>query len=149
GLSSKKQDIPGAMRRFSEILPLALLSTFLCSTHVLAWGEQGILVVHAQDLQGRPVSGLQIGVEGDGGSVFTNDDGKARIPLAKNTRENTWVTLQILKSPRGRDLQMVSPWDRRVTVPSFENESQNFVEVFVVQSGDRDALQMQHGKLIR
>jgi len=36
---------------------------------------------------------------------------------------------------------MVSPWDYRTVVPSFENESENFVEVVVVQRGDRAALE--------
>src|ERR1700720_3565487 len=77
----------------------------------------------------------------DGGSSVTGDDGKARIPLAKQTKENSWVSLQILKSPPGRDLVMVSPWDYRSGVPSFENESENFVEVVLVQRGDRAALE--------
>lgn len=36
---------------------------------------------------------------------------------------------------------MVSPWDYRTLVPSFENESENFVEVVLVQRGDRAALE--------
>ena len=36
---------------------------------------------------------------------------------------------------------MVSPWDYRAQVPSFENESDNFVEVVVVQRGERAALE--------
>ena len=36
---------------------------------------------------------------------------------------------------------MVSPWDYRAVIPSFENESENFVEVVVVQRGDRAALE--------
>jgi tetratricopeptide (TPR) repeat protein len=36
---------------------------------------------------------------------------------------------------------MVSPWDYRAVVPPFENESENYVEVVVVQRGDRAALE--------
>jgi hypothetical protein len=36
---------------------------------------------------------------------------------------------------------MVSPWNSKILVPSFENESKNFVEVVVVQRGDRLALE--------
>src|SRR5260370_12634804 len=36
---------------------------------------------------------------------------------------------------------MVSPWDYRAVIPSFENESENFLEVVVVQRGDRAALE--------
>jgi tetratricopeptide (TPR) repeat protein len=61
--------------------------------------------------------------------------------LAKDTKEKSWVSLQILKSPPGRDFVMLSPWDYTTLVPSFENESQNFVKVVVVQRGDRMALE--------
>src|SRR5260370_1314145 len=36
---------------------------------------------------------------------------------------------------------MVSPWDSRTQVPSFENESENFVRVVVVEFRDRAALE--------
>jgi len=107
----------------------------------MTWAEAGVLVVHVNDVQRRPIRGLQIGVEGDGGSSLTGDDGKARIPLAKQTKEESWVSLQILKSPPNKDFVLVSPWDYRTLVPSFANESQNFVEVVVVQRGDRAALE--------
>src|SRR5450631_3641957 len=103
--------------------------------------ESGVLFVHVKDVQRRPISGIRIGVEGDGGSSITGDDGKARIPLARQTKEKSWVSLQILKSPAGKDFVMVSPWDFRILVPSFENESENFIPVVVVQRGDRAALE--------
>src|SRR5207253_2274993 len=34
-----------------------------------------------------------------------------------------------------------SPWDYKTLVPSFENESENFVDIVVVQRGDRVALE--------
>jgi tetratricopeptide (TPR) repeat protein len=105
------------------------------------WAESGVLVVHVEDVQRRPISGMQIGTEGDGGSAVTGDDGKARIRLAKETKEKSWVSLQILKSAPHKDFVMVSPWDYRAVVPSFENESENFVKVVVVQRGDREALE--------
>lgn len=36
---------------------------------------------------------------------------------------------------------VVSPWDYRSQIPSFKNESDNVVEVVVVQRGDRAALE--------
>jgi tetratricopeptide (TPR) repeat protein len=125
------------MRRHCRIY-LALL---LCTANAPAWAETGTLVVHVKDVQERPVAGIQIGVTGDGGSDTTGDDGKARIPLAKQTKENDWVRLQILKSPPGKDLVMVSPWEYGTLVPSFANESKNVVEILVVQRADRVALQ--------
>jgi tetratricopeptide (TPR) repeat protein len=117
------------------------LAALLCLASSSLWAESGVLVVHVKDVQRHPISGVQIGVEGDGGSSITGDDGKARIRLAKQTREKGWVSLQILSSPPHRDFVMVSPWDYRTVVPSFENESENFVEVVVVQRGDRAALE--------
>ena len=94
-----------------------------------------------RDVQRRPISGVQIGLEGDGGSSVTADDGKARITLAKQTKAGTWAFLQILKSPPGKDLVLVSPWDYKVLIPSFENETENFQDIVVVQRGDRSALE--------
>jgi tetratricopeptide (TPR) repeat protein len=118
-----------------------LIGSWLCLVNGVIRAEEGILVVHIKDAQRHPVGGLLIGVEGDGGSAITSDDGKARIALAKQTKEKSWVSLQILKSPPGKDFVMVSPWDYRAPVPSFENESENFIEVVVVQRGDRAALE--------
>jgi tetratricopeptide (TPR) repeat protein len=55
--------------------------------------------------------------------------------------ENSWVSLQILQSPPRANLMMVSPWDYKERVPSFENEAVNFVDVVVVQHGERAALE--------
>ena len=123
--------------------PLTLLALLLICAVLPPAGhaEAGVLVVSIIDASAHPVANIQIGVEGDGGTAITGDDGRARIPLARDTRANTWVKLQILTSPPGKDYTMVSPWDRQVLVPSFENESQNFVEVVVVQRGDRAALE--------
>lgn len=109
-------------------------------TSLASLAESGILVVHVKDVQEHPIAGLQIGVKGDGGSATTGDDGKARIQLAKQTKENDWVSLQILHSPPGKDFMMVSPWDYGMFVPSFDNESKNVVEIVAVQRGDRLAL---------
>src|SRR5260370_33239766 len=118
---------------------LIAFSPFLVTS--VARAEDGMLVVHVKDVQKRPIAGLQIGIEGDGGSSITGDDGKARIRLANQTKVKSWVFLQILSSPPGKDFVMASPWDYRAIVPSFENESENFVEVVVVARGDRAALE--------
>ncbi len=117
-----------------------LLGALLCAASGALWAESGVLVVHVEDVQGHPISGVQIGTKGDGGTAFTGDDGKARIRLAKQTKAGSWVSLQILKSPPGKDFVMNSPWDSRVLVPSFENESENFIPITVMRRGDRTAL---------
>lgn len=125
------------LRQFGRVL---LMSSWWFLSSGILWAEAGILVVHVEDVQQHPISGVEIGVKGDGGTAVTGDDGKARISLAGQTRGKGWVLLEIVRSPAGRDFEMVSPWDHRAAVPSFENESENFVEVVVVQRGDRAAL---------
>jgi tetratricopeptide (TPR) repeat protein len=129
------------MQRSLRDALLVLLFVGTCLFGAIASAETGFLVVHVEDVQGHPVAGLEIGVKGDGGSAKTDSKGKARIALAPQTKEKTSVSLQIVKSPSGQDLVMVSPWDYRAQVPSFENESDNFVEVVIVQRGDRAALE--------
>src|SRR5882672_1847227 len=113
----------------------------VCCASFFVYAEAGILVLNVEDAHKRPVSGVQIGVEGDGGTAVTDDHGKARIRLAAQNKENDFVFLRILKSHPGRHLVMLSPWDARIQVPSFENKSENFVRVVLVESGDRAALE--------
>jgi tetratricopeptide (TPR) repeat protein len=127
-------------RPLHNALMLMILAS-LCLAGPIIWAETGILVLHVKDVHWHPVAGLEIGVEGDGGTDKTDAKGKARIKLAAQSKEKSLVSLQIVKSPAGQDLVMVSPWDYRTLVPSFENETDNFVEVVVVQSGDRSALE--------
>lgn len=98
-------------------------------------------MLQVSDTQGRPIRKLHIGIKGDAGSAVTDDAGKARIKLAKDTKPNSLVFLQILTSPPGTDLAILSPYDRYYPVPPFENESANFVPVVVVRRKDRAALE--------
>src|ERR1019366_8744336 len=118
----------------------ALLALLFLGTCLPASAETGFLVVHVEDVQGHPVRGVQIGVKGDGGSDTSDLHGTVRIRLAPQTQVKDWITLQVLHSPPGKDLVLLSPWDSRAVVPSFENKSDNFVDVVVVESGDRAAL---------
>src|SRR5271166_4210420 len=119
---------------------LLIILASQCLACPIAWAETGILVVHVEDVQGHPVVGLEIGLKGDGGSAITDRKGQARVPLAPQTKENSSVSLQIVKPPAGQDLVVVSPWDYQARVPPFENESGNFVGIVVVQRGDLEAL---------
>jgi tetratricopeptide (TPR) repeat protein len=127
------------MARCAGVLFSALLLVTVAAPLLRA--ESGILVVHIEDVKGHPIGGLQIGVRGDGGTATTADDGKARVRLAPSTKDKSWVSLQIVRCPPHKDFVMVSPWDYRTLVPSFQNESDNFVEVVVVLRGDRSALE--------
>jgi tetratricopeptide (TPR) repeat protein len=119
---------------------LAFLFWGICLPGSIALAETGYLVVHVEDVHGHPVRGVQVGVKGDGGSGTSDPHGTVRIRLAPQTQVKDWVTLQVLHSPPGKDLVLLSPWDARAVVPSFENKSDNFVNVVVVESGDRAAL---------
>jgi len=69
------------------------------------------------------------------------------LQLSKDTNENDWVSLHILHSPRGKDLEIVSPYDKHALVPSFKNKAENFVRVVVIQRGDLAVLQ--NGTVLR
>lgn len=118
----------------------ALLALLFLGTCLSASAETGFLVVHVEDVNGHPVRGVLIGVKGDGGSDTSDPNGKVRIRLAPQTKAADWVTLDILHSPPGQDLVLLSPSDSRAVVPSFENKSDNFVDVVVVGYGDLEAL---------
>ena len=119
---------------------LLSIFTWLCLLTASASAETGILVLHVDDVHDHPVAGVNIAVKGDGGNGISDKDGKIRIQLAPQTQPKDWVTLQVVDSPPGKDLVLVSPWDSRVLVPSFENKSDHFVEVVVIQHGDFEAL---------
>src|ERR1035438_6851403 len=105
------------------------------------FGETGYITVEVQDAQRHPVRSVEIGVEGNGGSRLSGDDGKAQLPLAKGAVPSDWITLQILHPPAGKDFVIVSPWDYRVQVPSYAEKPENFIRVVVVERGDRAALE--------
>ena len=114
---------------------LAILSLLLCA--LTAKAEQGFLVLYVTDSQDVPLSGVRISVKGDGSTAETRA-GKARIRLAPQTQAKSWVTLAVL-SPS--NLIPLSPWDGRVQVPSFENESQNYVSIVLAKREDRRLLE--------
>jgi hypothetical protein len=40
-----------------------LIVALLCAASGVLWAESGVLIVHVKDVQQRPISGVQIGVE--------------------------------------------------------------------------------------
>ena len=103
----------------------------------VAQAETGILWVKVLNLKNTPVPKISVGAEGSGSSAITDDRGLARIKLAPQTKPGTWVTLEV----SGGAYAFVSPWNRKVLVPPFENESENFVTVYLTARGDREALE--------
>jgi len=127
------------MKRISNSIRFGQFSLALAGICGLASAEQGILVVHVSDPQDRPIQNVQLATDGDGSvGGLTDVGGRTRIRLAAQTRAKTWVTLQIIQP---QNLVFVSPWDKRVQVPPFENESENFVPVVLIERGNRLALE--------
>lgn len=125
-------------------VPIAfLLVGFALSSYCYA--ESGYVLVHVQDTQHHPVRGVEIGIEGSGGSKLTGDDGKARLPIGNAVKQGDWLSFDILHSPRGADYVLLSPWDNRSQVPSFEDKPENFIRLVVVRRGDRMALESNIG----
>ena len=129
------------MKRFADSAILsAVLVVFSWVAPFFLWADADTLTVSVSDPQGRPVSGLEIGLKAGGGTGTTIDDGKTTIPLAQGTAEHSFVLLQVVSSPPGKDWALLSPYDSRVEVPSFDSNPNNFVGVTVVERRDRSAL---------
>jgi tetratricopeptide (TPR) repeat protein len=118
---------------------LASLAVGVCSLMPCA-AEPGRIVVYVQDTKDRPIRGVELAVEGVGGAKTTGDDGKAILTVGADTKPRDPVSFKILHSPPGRDLVFVSPWDGRTFVPSFENKAGNFIQIVLVERGDKAAL---------
>lgn len=122
-----------------RLVILALSLMFVPCFRSLGWGDAGILQVLVHDAHKRPIKGVEIGIEG-GGSGITGNDGMVLLRLPKDTVENDWASLQIIRSPIGKAFVMVSPYDSRTLVPSFKNKADNIVHVVVMESGDYSVL---------
>jgi tetratricopeptide (TPR) repeat protein len=118
------------IRSFSLVCLTALAA-------IAAQAEPGILWVKVVNLKNLHIRGIGVGTEGPGSSTLTDDRGLARIKLAPQTRSGSWVTLEVL----GDKYAFVSPWNRKVQIPPFENDSENFVTIYLTARGDREALE--------
>lgn len=123
---------------------LPYLATF-CLLFLMCCGalsaEQGKLSVYVTDTEERPIPKIQISLAGPGGGPQRTDPtGRAQLLLAPQTKPNSWIILQIVKSPPSHDFVIVSPWDSRALIPSFANDSVNTVSIVVVERGAKEAL---------
>ena len=67
------------------------LLIFLLVTATVA--EESVLVLSITDLGQHPFADIQIGTAGGSGSPqFSDQNGKARLKLAPNTKPDSWVT---------------------------------------------------------
>ncbi len=125
------------MRNFASLV-CAISAVFLLgASHPV---EEGILVLHVADVSGMSISGVCLSTRGDGSSACTDQNGKARLELAPETQPGDWVALQIAAGTKG-DWVMINPWDYRVIVLPFENESNNFAQIILGVHGSKAMLQ--------
>lgn len=124
-----------AFRYFPRLVLCVLMLADVC------WGERGVLFVHVVDINNQPVPAVELAIQNMPGSGATDDLGRARIKLASGTMTKAWIALEIVHSPAGQSLVIVSPWDAHAQVPSFYNESKGFLTVVVAGRGDRALLE--------
>lgn len=125
------------MNHLTRLSHAALLILTCCH---LVRAEEDVLVVHVSDPGGRNIFRVVLSTTGDSStSPPTDIAGKTRIRLAPQTRAGSEITLQIIKAPQ--DLVFISPWNQRVTVRSFDNESQNVAQVVLCERGSRMLLE--------
>src|ERR1043165_1482265 len=122
------------MRHLTRFVFILISALSLCA---ITYAEDGILVIQVIYPNGKAIPGVMITATGDGSQAMTDDAGKARLKLAPGTHEGSDVTLSLVRLPEGKDLRFVSPWDGKVKVPSFANNSNNAVVVRVIEAGDR------------
>jgi uncharacterized protein YkwD len=136
--------VDGFALRWRAVSLLFIFSLVTCT--MLA--EDGVLVLVVTDTRQHSFANLQMGTEGDAGSPqFTDQNGKARLRLAPNTKPGAMVTLQLGKTPNGLDLDFISPFNRRVRVPPFDNGPDNYDEVTLALHGDKETLETGSGML--
>jgi tetratricopeptide (TPR) repeat protein len=102
--------------------------------------EESILLLYVMDIHRTALRGAVLSPKGDG-SVSNPSDvvGRARIRLPPGTRPGQWITLQLVRGPSmpPPPWLLVSPFDGRVVVPSFENGPDNYVTVALCKRGEK------------
>jgi len=116
----------------------------LLSTMCKAQGRS--LVIQVTDVQHHPIQGVQVGLKETGTPATTNASGKASILLSTAPQPTPWLSVQIVKSPPGKDLVVISPWDRRILVPAFTRDPATPVIIMVADRGDH--LLLENGQII-
>ena len=108
----------------------------------MGFAEDGKLSIQAKDADNQAVEGVLFGIEGfSSANQPTDSGGVTNLVLPRATRANDWVHLQVLKGTQGNeDWILISPWDGRVAVPSFDNKADNFVLIVVAKKFDRRLL---------
>ena len=117
----------------NPIYPCTLVLLLFLGAPAIA--EDGVLLVHLTDPAGRPLPGIELELQGGGEIGRTDGAGRARIRLADDATVGQWVSLAIAIDVDTPDLVFVSPWDGRVQIPPFDNETENLASVVVAEPG--------------
>jgi tetratricopeptide (TPR) repeat protein len=121
-------------------MPHARLTVSLLALSALGYAEKGMLTLSVSDLTGHPLGrkyGVHIKVKDPGSSAYTDDNGTLPLPLGPDIVPGDAVELVLLEPDT---LFMVSPWDSRIIVPSFQSKGGSFVDVLLAAKGSIDAL---------
>jgi hypothetical protein len=102
-----------------------------------ARAQEKYLRLSVVDLQENPIELVEFTLGGKSSTGITDSNGKARILLANETESNVEVELRIVGAPKGKDYVFISPWDKRVRIPSFRDASQNAVKIVLAERGVR------------
>jgi tetratricopeptide (TPR) repeat protein len=123
------------MRRRDVSAAARVVLAAVLSASIPAHAEEGILIVFVSEFHpsgNRPVANVELVTKGGGGSNSTDDTGRVRIRLARNTKPNDDVSLEVLG-----DYGFIYPPGGRVKVPPFTNEEENFVTVVLMKRTDQ------------
>lgn len=126
------------MKRSSRLIFLVIL---LHGWGAPLAGEEGVLVLHVTDTQGRPLEGILISPGGDSQSAPTDKMGRTRIRLARGTRPGSLLSLVILPRKGRPTWAFIDPWHARVLVPSFRNDSEAYVPIVLAPATERAMLE--------
>jgi tetratricopeptide (TPR) repeat protein len=132
------------MRPLTRFLFILIIPLACCQ---ITQAEEGILVVQVSNPLGQVIPNVVLSATGDSSTSASTDvtkqitevAGKVRIRLAGSTRPGDEVELIIVKAPQ--DLVFISPWNQRVTVPCFDNNTRCAAKVVLAERGSRMLLE--------
>lgn len=125
------------MRRRDLSAAARVVLAAVVSASVPVHAEEGVLIVFVSEFHpsgNRPVANVELITKGGGGSNSTDDTGRIRIRLARGTKANDDVSLEVLG-----DYGFIYPPGGRIKVPPFTNEEENFVTVVLMKRTDQQA----------
>jgi hypothetical protein len=115
------------MKRLLHVVQIVL---FIAAGVHLAVAQDRTLTVQIKDAQDHPLSGIRISTENGGATSKASDvSGKTMLLIKAATGA---VKLTLVDDMNNRNLVFMQPWDGRITVPPFKDDSENFVLVVLI-----------------